>query len=338
MPLELKAPREGKSPNYTIRGTYLGVSVDRTSGTPDKATARRVVKAIERDIERGRFGEKAGPTFARAALNYLDANGEDRFIARLNDHFGDMPLSGIGQAEIDEAAAALYPNASAATRNRQVYTPMSAVLKRADVQILIKRPVGSGGKRRLQWLWPEEFAKLVTEARRVDDELAVFLVFLTYTGLRLSEGLDIEARDMRLAESFVYLPTSKTEEPRAIFLPPVVVDALRSHPRGLDRVGRVFRFTKGQRLYQALAKAAIPAGVPWLRFHGLCHTYATWMRRYAGLDIRGLVGTGRWADEKSAARYAHVISSEEAKKAALLPVPKELSVENPWKQAAAQAK
>lgn len=43
------------------------------------------------------------------------------------------------------------------------------------------------------------------------------------------------------------------------------------------------------------------------------------MRRYGGLDTRGLVGTGAWASEKSAARYAHVVVSEEARKADRLP-------------------
>ena len=49
-----------------------------------------------------------------------------------------------------------------------------------------------------------------------------------------------------------------------------------------------------------------------MNFHTFCHTYGTWMRRYAGLDVRGLVGTGRWDSMQSAERYAHVVASEEA--------------------------
>jgi hypothetical protein len=49
--------------------------------------------------------------------------------------------------------------------------------------------------------------------------------------------------------------------------------------------------------------------------------YATWMRRYAGLDTRGLVGTGAWRDQKSAERYAHFVVSEEARRAERLPTP-----------------
>jgi hypothetical protein len=46
------------------------------------------------------------------------------------------------------------------------------------------------------------------------------------------------------------------------------------------------------------------------------------MRRYAGLDTKGLVATGAWKDRKSADRYEHVVVSEEARRAELLPTPK----------------
>lgn len=37
-------------------------------------------------------------------------------------------------------------------------------------------------------------------------------------------------------------------------------------------------------------------------------------------DDGGLVDTGAWADEKSAARYEHVVATKEARRADLLPV------------------
>ena len=42
MPLKLIKPREGKSPNWSIRGTHLKVYVDRSSGTDRQTLARRV--------------------------------------------------------------------------------------------------------------------------------------------------------------------------------------------------------------------------------------------------------------------------------------------------------
>lgn len=63
-------------------------------------------------------------------------------------------------------------------------------------------------------------------------------------------------------------------------------------------------------------------GLDSVNFHTFCHTYATWMRRYAGRDTKGLVGTGRWRSEQSASRYAHVVPSEDARAAVDLPVGK----------------
>jgi integrase len=84
-------------------------------------------------------------------------------------------------------------------------------------------------------------------------------------------------------------------------------------------LGRVFRFAKSGHLYSLLKAAAFKAGVDLPErsaFHIFRHTYATWMRREAGLDTKGLVATGAWRDRKSADRYEHMVVSEEARKAA----------------------
>jgi integrase len=139
----------------------------------------------------------------------------------------------------------------------------------------------------------------------------------------LSEGLRAEVDRLRLKESYLYMPRTKNGLARAVFLPPPAIEALREHPRGLDRSGaRIFKFHKGGHLYSLLRAAAARAGVTLEErqaFHIFCHTYGTWMRRYGGLDLRGLVGTDRWKDIKSTARYAHVVPSEEAQRAAMLP-------------------
>jgi len=43
------------------------------------------------------------------------------------------------------------------------------------------------------------------------------------------------------------------------------------------------------------------------------------MRQHGGLDTYDLVRTDRWADPESADRYAHVVVSEQARRADLLP-------------------
>ena len=323
MPLKLVPPRQGWSPYWTVRGTYLGQYVNRSSKARGRALAGRVLRETEREIERGAFANKDGPTFAGAAADYMKAGGERRFLAPLIRHFRLMPLPDIDQASVDKAAFDLYPKASPATRNRQVYSPISAVLRRAGVTIALKRPKGAQGRQLTHWLTPKEAFRIFTQADRIDKEFGLLLRMCCYTGARLSEVLRIECRDIE--GEIVNVGRTKSGQPRGAYLPPMLVKALKKHPRGIKREGRLFRFTKSGALYLMHARACAQAGVSLperVAFHVWSHTWATWMRKSGGLDTRGLVGTGRWSDQKSAARYTHVVVSDESRRAGKLPVPR----------------
>jgi hypothetical protein len=104
----------------------------------------------------------------------------------------------------------------------------------------------------------------------------------------------------------------------------VVVKALRRHPRTLKRKGRLFKWHKGGRVYSLLDAACKRAKIdlpPRIAFHVFCHNYGTWMHHYGELDRFGLTRTERWKSEESADRYVHTKVSEEARRAAWLPVP-----------------
>jgi integrase len=322
MPLTLKPPRAGKTPYWSVRGTYLGVHVDRSTGLADRGKAAKLLGRWREEIERGEFSRPGAPTFLSAAVAYMKAGGERRFVSPLLNHFEDKPLAQIDQQAIDDAAFRLYPNATPATRNRQVYSVVSAILKQAGVADSIRRPKGSTGKQRTDWLWPEQAFRLFHAADDQDAEFGIFVRTLCYTGLRLGEALALTVSGTRLTESFTYVPNTKNTDPRPVYLPAVVVAALAEHPRGMEREGeRIFRFRKNGRLYTLLNRAKEAAGsdLAAATFHTLRHTWATWMRRYGGLDTKGLVGTGAWRDQKSAGRYEHVVPTEEAMRAALLP-------------------
>lgn len=326
MPIKLIPPRKGKTPYWYGKGSYLGVTVDRSTKAVRKSIAAKVVSKWEREIESDTFAVKGEPTFLSAAVAYANAGGERRrAIARLNAYFGERPLREITQDVIDAAAHELYPNATPATRNREVYTPVSTILKQAGIKFELRRPKGSRGRVLVGWLWPEDAERLFAAADKQDAEFGLLCRFLCYTGLRLTEGLRrFTIDDLRLAEGFAFIPKTKNGNPRPVHLPPHIVAALANHPRGLDRPGEtVFRFHKGGRLYDMLRKAAAEARVTLPEreaFHLFRHTYGTWMRRYGGLDARGLVGTGAWDSEQSASRYAHTVASEDAQRADRLPV------------------
>lgn len=365
MPLKLVPPRKGKSPNFTIRGSYLRTRVDTTSGTANEKIARKQLHAIERDIECGNYPPKpapletpAEPTFADAALAYLRADGDPSHLSRIIEQSGphalrDKRLRDIDQIAIDNAANALYPNAPATTKNRQFYTPVSAVMKRAGIERQIKRPKGWRGSKATTWMEPDQAFAALDAAYDIDPEFGLLCETYLYTGERMSTPLKARLRDLRIDQAMLYVPTTKNGDPRPVHLPPWLVDAFRRQPpriarprsngiqrlrnglagRSRDETGvpfldrspdaKLFRFHAGGKLRSMLNLAFKNAGLSFPKrqggFHLFCHCYGTWMKRYGKLDSYGMVRTGRWKDAESADRYNHTEASEEARRADWLP-------------------
>lgn len=348
MPLKLVPPRAGRSPNYTVRGSHLGVDVNRSTKTPEKGTAQALLRRWQADIERGAIARPGERTFLDAIVSYMKHGGDSRFLGSYDDdtgtwsgiagRLGALPLSAVDQDTMNETAIALLPEATPATRNRQVYTPIVAVLHHAGVDRRFARPKGWRGEQRVDWMQPEQAFRLIGAAREQNVEFAVFLTLLLYTGMRLGEALGLTCNRVSLAEAWASVPTTKNGDPRMVYLPPAAIAALANHPRGIERGGaRLFRFRKCGRLYTWLGNArdaaeAYDDELAFVSFHTFRHTWATWMRRYGKLDTTGLVATRAWRDRQSAARYEHVVVSEEARKADLLPVG------NPWNQSGKRRK
>jgi hypothetical protein len=123
MPYTLQPPKAGRSPYWRVRGTEFGIYLNRSTQTRDRREAAKILSVWREEAKCASLSRAApaqGLSFSAAALAYLRANGEARFLAPLLKHFGDTPLEDITQDKIDGAAAFLYPGATAATRNRQL--------------------------------------------------------------------------------------------------------------------------------------------------------------------------------------------------------------------------
>lgn len=347
MPLKLVEPRKGKSPNYTIRGSYLGVAVNESSGTDKRSVARAILARLEQAIESREYpprqvaagGER---TFLKAAVEYMEAGRRPRYVARLIKHFGATLLAEIDQAAIDAAAIELFPHATPGTRNACVYTPVSAILHHAGVDIKLRRPKGSKGRVVTDWLRHEDARGIIQVADDLETEFGLLLRFLLFTGLRLGEVLALRWSDIDLESGTAWVTRKKGGIASDIRMRDDLRARMAAHgPREPDR--RVFRFHQGGDLKHKLMRAKLaylglscptrrPTGwtqpsnrLAWVNFHTFRHTFATWMRR-VGIDVQGLVATGNWRDPRSAARYAHVVPREEWKRVDDLP-----SVEKTWK-------
>lgn len=322
MPYKLVPPKPGRSKNWRIRGTEFGIPLDRSAKTGDRRVAAKLLAQWREQAQRDALSGPPKPkplTFALAVIAYMKAGGEKRFLAPLLRHFGEIELTEIDQAAIDGAAVALYPDASPATRNRQVYAPVSVILRRSGVLIPLRRPAGSAPKGRVVWLRPEEAFRLLDAATEANPRFGALLTFLLYCGPRLSDGLKLTWADVDLAGATATLRDTKNGADIPVHMAPVVVAAL-ANLKG--RKGKVFNLTKSGRLYHLWAAAEKAAGLALPErsaFHVLRHTYATWRRKYAAGDTAGLVGTGLWKSKTAAAIYEHVEASEESRRSDLLP-------------------
>ena len=297
--------------------------MERSTKTDRKAVARKFVEKWQREIERGEFAVEGEPTFLSAAVNYLKHGGHARPMHRLIEHFGEKPLRQIDQAEIDAAALALFPNHSPATRNREVYTPVSASMKAGGRRDENYKTKGSRGRELTGWLWPEEAEKLFKAADALDLEFGLLCRFLCYTGLRLKD-LPVPFKDRTPAafRGLCLYPDNEERGARSVGLPPHLVAALATHPRGLERPGKRLPMAQraaGSKIFSS--KAARDAGVilPSAR-HSMFPVHLRDMDApLCGFGYQGLVFTGAWKSEQSASRYAHAVVSEEATRASLLP-------------------
>lgn len=339
MPLKLQ--RRKNTGNWYLRGTVRGRQIYESTGTPVRKIAeeiriRRETEALDVSIH----GERLAFTFTDAALSYLEAGGDGTHLDPLLKRFKGKLLSEIGQEEIDKAAVQLKGDLSAATKNRQIYTPIMAVINHAAAKkppwcapVKIKRP--QVGKKRIRWITHAEAERLIEAAR---PHMKPLVIFLLATGCRISEALYLDWRDVDLSRCHVtiYGPSSdddddtintKNGEPRGIPLHPRAVAALANLPH---RTGAVFRKPyKGPRksadnryekwlgepykprdggggmIKSAWATMCKAAGISNFTPHDCRHTWATWHYQ-KNRDLNQLMELGGWKTVDMVMRYSHV--------------------------------
>ena len=322
--MPLKKYRRTPRGNWYLRGTVAGQSIHESTGTGSATEAEAVRFRREKELrERHAFGRQATLTFAEAALAYMDAGGEFRFLARILEHFGpDTLLAEIDNAKVNEVAAALYPTAAPDTINRQLITPISAVLNMAVDEGLAeprKLKRRKGGKARTRWLTPEEAERLIRAAADLHPHILPAIGFMLGAGCRASEALAIDMANFYPATVEAWLPDTKNGHPRMVQMPSRALELIMAEP--LPDAGAICRTPKGKAYVQrenggGQISAAFAACVLAARLdpeevtpHVLRHTWATWF--YAQTkDFGGLIDIGGWRKTDMAMRYRKIAPAD----------------------------
>ncbi len=257
--------------------------------------------------EKAKFGIAGVATFGEAVVEYLAKGGEARYLTPLTIYLGDTALRSITDQHLTRGAAKHYPKAKPSTLIRQWYGPFQSVWN-AAVKARMAAPhewaKPKVPKRKLpeipndEWLWT-----ILKACTRLQQRAAI--VYMSFSGARASEVVQIKCRDYDPARSLVILTDTKTDEPRVTHLPAFVNDALRMLPQD-DPDAPLFGYATRYSLTRILRRAAKRAGVPYFSPHKVGrHLFA---KRFlaSGNSLRELMEGGGWASVHAVMMYAHL--------------------------------
>lgn len=303
MPLYIYQRKTGV---YYIRGTVQRVSYDQSARTRVKAEAEAIRAKLEAEaFKRAVYGDRAVATFGEAAEGYLLAGGSPDHLGPLLLEIGVMPLRDLSQTFLDKLAVRMKPEAKAATRVRQIYTPVSAVMNFGAEQRLcdpvrFRKPKVES--RRVDYLTPAEAETLLSF---LPDRLKALVTFYLATGCRATEGLALDWRDVSPKGERVVFWDTKADYPRGVnlqararaLLPERGEGAVFPHWHGYDAVN------------QALGRICERKGFRHVSCHLFRHTWATWAMACTR-DQTFLMQQGGWKSASMVARYAHPASAD----------------------------
>lgn len=320
--MPLKLLRRGDI--WYLRGTVAGQRVYESTRIGDKRQAEIYRARREAEIiERASFGKAVTYTFAEAALAYMQAGGEGKYLARIIQHFGPrFRLGDLDNDAVNRAAQVLYPEAAPATINRQLITPISAVFNMAadDGKVSPRRFRRRKEPQALpRWLTPEEAERLLEAC---DGRLLQIVAFLLGTGARTGEALGLNTRFLYLESQQAHVGITKNGSGKMVEFPTRTKRIMAAC--GIPEAGAVFRTPKGLpyrvtndqgsklggQIKTAFDAARIDAKLSDdVTPHTLRHTWATW--HYAqNKDLILLMERGGWRRSEIAMGYTKLAPSD----------------------------
>ena len=299
----------------------------RSTGLYDPGLAQALAHKLNaEEAERAVFGRaviEERVTFAYAALAYCKAGeteqeraARERYMTIPIKRLGDYALRAITDDIMRDESRKAYPLASPATRRRQFYTPALAVMNWASKRARgwcerpdFDRPPDSKG--RTEWVKPETADRIILAAKDARARAPLELGF--GAGMRASEVARLDWSDVYLSAGQIRVRGTKTAAAdRMVDIPSRTVAALanlkgKEGPVCLTPKGEPYKIRDGSGglFNDALRLSCENAEAPYISFHILRHSWATW-RASADKDLLRLKEQGGWSSLKMVERYAKI--------------------------------
>jgi len=295
-------------------GSIARRRIERSAKSSKREEAKRLCDTLAAAYEQRAVAVVRPLSFAKAVINYLKTGGEGRFLTPdLLKRIGTMQCADIDDTLMVELADEFYPNATPATVNRQLYSPIIAVLRQASKSKACTRPDFTRPRGHdavdkdtpvpgLPW-----FKKVLPELSR---PLAAMMMALTLHGIRPKEAMDCGPTDYDPVGKRLAIK-DKNGDLQMIDLADPVWQAIEKYD--WQNMPALFGYEYAQRraAMRALQRACDRAGVPRFGMHTVGrHSFATRMLD-EGYSVKHVARMGRWSNEKQIMRrYGHLAKNE----------------------------
>lgn len=299
--------KRGKIYHFTV--SVNGVQKRRSTGLTSKKQAQQFA---DEEVARIRLAALRGYdvdlTVGRAALMYQASGKDNRFLDKIVEHWEDVKIRTIKPEWVREHAKDLYPKAKPATWNRQVITPLQAIINHAyqsedGRQVKIEKfDVGNVKKKTaVDSSWHEKFAE-----HALSFGMAAMARFMFETAARISEACRVQPADVDLAARTVMLTKTKTN-PRLTRVSQHMANMLAvllDQPRVMNRLDKksvngIFGYASRHAVYNGWKTTCDRAGISYAPPHSSGRvSFATELVVRKGIDPVTAAKIGGWASPK----------------------------------------
>ena len=297
----------------------------------NKKSAETALCKRKAEIAEGRFldvRKREKIKFEDFALTYIElyarpnkrprvARRDEFLIKRLGTHFNGKNLYEITPQSIERYKAERIKEVAPATVNRELACLKCMFNKAITWGKTDENPVRSvklfkENNARLRYLEKEEIKKFLENAPA---HLKPILIVALFTGMRKSEILGMQWRDINFEQGIIYLLQTKNGERREVLMNDIVKKTLAGvlrHPQS----PYIFCHTNGKpylnvrKSFDALLKKC---GIIDFKFHDMRHTFASHLVM-SGIDIKTVQELMGHKSIEMTLRYSH-LSPDHKKKA-----------------------
>lgn len=311
----------GWVPERQADGRIARQRIERGPGSPTRSACQALCDQLNRLYEERASAVKRPLTFSRAVTNYITSGGEARFLTdAIMTRIGLRQCSDIDDTVMSDLSRELFPNATPATVNRQLYTPVIAVLSMAAKgghcpHPTLTRPRGHDKAPPITIPAEDWFALIEPHCSR---KLWALLLVLTLHGRRPKELLLLPPAAYDRGAGTLSIPDSKTGTPVLVRLAPICIEAIddmlaakHADRRANKDVLFGYLYSCRRNVLRDIRKAATAADATYHGAHAIGrHSFATRLLN-DGYSVKHVMDAAGWSSERMLMRrYGHLAKSE----------------------------